>query len=109
NGSTLRVVLDNLQDPATAHERPVTLKLGSKFTRGDFIRLTGPALDATTGITLGGHTVDGNGGFPPLSPAAVEISGDTLNLTLPPGSATLLTFRQSTVSRQSRNVLFPAK
>jgi hypothetical protein len=94
SGSTLRVVLDNLQDPATARERPVTLKLGAAFARGEFIRLTGPALDAKTGITLGGNTVNSDGTFPPLSPTPVKVSGDTLNLTLPAGSATLLTLHR---------------
>ncbi len=88
NGTRLRVVLDNL---ATNGSRTVTVNLGGTYTRADHIRLTGPALDARTGITLGGSTVAGDGTFGPVTRTPVTVSGSTLTLTLPPASATLVT------------------
>jgi hypothetical protein len=92
SGTRLRVVLDNLQDPASATERKVIVKLGGRYAHGDMIRLVGPALDATTDITLGGSTVSDDGTFPPLTRTPVKVTGRTLTLTVPPASATLLTF-----------------
>lgn len=90
NGASLRVVLDNLEDPATAKERAVTVKLGGSFKKGDFIRLSGPSFDAKTEITLGGATVTNDGTFPGVTRTPIKVSGSTLKLKLPPGSATLL-------------------
>jgi hypothetical protein len=84
----LKVVLDNLQ----AQEREVSVKLGGKFRKAQSIRLSGPSLDARTGITLAGQTVAEDGTFPPIKATAVKVSGDTLKVTLPAASATLLTF-----------------
>jgi hypothetical protein len=91
SGTRLRVVLDNLQDPASATERKVIVKLGGRYAHGDMIRLAGPALDATTDITLGGSTVSDDGTFPPVTRTPVKVTGRTLTLTVPPASATLLT------------------
>jgi hypothetical protein len=90
NGTRLRVVLDNLQDPATAGERVVTVKLGGKFRTGDLVRLSGPSLDAKTDITLGGATVTNDGTFPGVTRTPIKVAGNTLKLTLPPASATLV-------------------
>src|SRR2546421_5674764 len=88
NGSRLRVVLDNLS--ATGN-RTVSLGLGDTYTQGDLIRLTGPSLSATTGMTLGGGTVSNDGTFSGVTRTPVTVSGSTLTVTLPPASATLLT------------------
>jgi hypothetical protein len=87
NGSRLRVVLDNL----ATDTRSVTVNLGGAYSTGDLIRLTGPSLSATTGITLGGQVVQPDGTFPGVTRTPVPVSGSTLKLTLPPASATLLT------------------
>jgi hypothetical protein len=87
----LKVVLVNLTDPATAGDRQVTLQLGEKMRKADFIRMTGPALDATTGIKLAGKTVGADGTFPALAPTKLKAGGETLKLSLPAGSATLVT------------------
>jgi hypothetical protein len=86
----LKLVLVNMSDPATAADRPVTLKLGAKFKKGDFIRMTGPALDAKTGMSLAGKTVAPDGTFPAITPTPLKVNGSELKITLPPGSATLL-------------------
>jgi hypothetical protein len=90
-GKQLRLVLIDLQDPASAGPRAVIISLGASFKKGDAVRLTGPALDATTGISLGGAAARPDGTFPPLAHTAVKVSGRVLSLTLPPASATLVT------------------
>ena len=87
----MKVVLVNLTDPATAGPRQVTVELGAKFRKAEFIRLSGPALDAKTGMTLAGKTVAGDGTFPAIKATSLPTSGSKLKLTLPSGSATLVT------------------
>jgi Glycosyl hydrolase family 79 C-terminal beta domain len=84
----LRVVLDNL---AASGNRTVSINLDGSYGHGDLIRLTGPALNASTGITLGGGTVGDDGTFSGVTRTPVPVSGSTLTVTLPPASATLLT------------------
>jgi hypothetical protein len=91
DGNRLKLVVVNLADPASAGDRKVTVNLGGKFKKADFVRLTGPALDAKTGMTLAGKTVTAEGNFPPITPKRLPVSGEALKLTLPPGSATLVT------------------
>ena len=86
----LKLVLVNMTDPATSGDRQVSLNLGGKFRKADFIRMTGPALDAKTGMTLAGKTVGADGTFPAISPTPLKVSGANLKVTLPPGSATLV-------------------
>jgi glycosyl hydrolase family 79 len=90
DGKNLRVMLDNLQDPASAGERKVVVKRDGRYRHGDFLRLSGPALDAKTGITLGGNTVSNDGTFPPVTRTPLKVSGRTLSITLPAASATLV-------------------
>jgi hypothetical protein len=91
NGTRLRVVLDNLQDPASSGERTVSVKLDRKYGKGELIQLKGPALDAKDGITLAGNTVTNDGTFPPIKTTPAKVSGRTLTLTVPAASATLVT------------------
>jgi hypothetical protein len=95
----LKVVLVNMMDPASAGDRQVTVdlggNLGAKFRKASFIRMTGPALDAATGMTLAGKTVAADGTFPSITPTPIPVSGSTLKMTLPPASATLVTLTPS--------------
>jgi hypothetical protein len=91
DGGRLKVVLDNLTDPASAKERAVTVSLGGKFREASFIRMSGPALDARTGMTLAGKTVERDGTIAALTPTPIKPAGSALKLTLPPGTATLVT------------------
>jgi hypothetical protein len=88
-------VLVNLMDPTTAGPRQVTVDLGAKFRKAELIRMSGPALDARDGITLAGKTVASDGTFPAIKPTRTPVSGATLKLSLPPGSATLVTLTSS--------------
>ncbi len=91
NGTRLRLVLDNLTDPKTTGSRTVTVKLDGTYTQGDLLRLSASALTAKTGITLGGASVASDGTFPGTTKSSVAVSGRTLTLTLPAGTATLVT------------------
>jgi hypothetical protein len=86
NGSRLRLVLDNLSG-----SRTVSVKLDGKYTSGDLLGLSAPALTSKTGITLGGAKVASNGTFPGTTKTTITVSGSTLTLSLPAGSATLVT------------------
>jgi Glycosyl hydrolase family 79 C-terminal beta domain len=99
DGNRMKLVLVNLSDPASANvsARQVNVDLGGKFKKADFIRLTGPALDARTGMTLAGKTVTAEGTFPPITPKRLPVvKGNSLKLNLPPGSATLITLVSAT-------------
>ena len=89
---TMTVVLDNFQDPASYGATTLQLDLGANYTSGQQINLTASALTATTGITLGGQTIQSNGTLPAPTATGVPINGDTVTVTIPAGSATLLTF-----------------
>ncbi|HJP75948.1 MAG TPA: glycosyl hydrolase family 79 C-terminal domain-containing protein, partial [Pseudonocardiaceae bacterium] len=91
NGSTMKVVLDNVDDPASHGAAALTLDLGATFTGGTRENLTASGLTATSGITLGGQSVQGNGtlGAPATTP--VSVNGSTLSLSVNPGSATIIT------------------
>ena len=91
NGTRLRLVLVNVSDPATSTAYPVNISLGGAFTHGDFYRLSGPSLDATTGITLGGKAMNADGTFAGPTHTALTVKGSTLSLNLPAGSATVVT------------------
>jgi hypothetical protein len=88
NGSRLRLVLDNL---AASGSRTVTVNLGAAYAHGNLLRLTGPGLNARSGLTLGGHTVGADGTFAGTDKTSIPVAGSTLTLTLPAASATLVT------------------
>jgi hypothetical protein len=60
-------------------------------TAASVVRLSGPAVDATAGITLGGSSVDEFGGWAPALREVVAPSGAELAIDLPPASAALVT------------------
>jgi hypothetical protein len=88
---TMTVVLDNVQDPATNGPTTLQLSLGATFTSGSRIDLTAGGLTAKTGITLGGKTVQPDGTLPTPTSTPVTVQGNTLTVTVPAGSAALIT------------------
>jgi hypothetical protein len=91
NGTTT-VVLDNVQDPASNGATTLQLDLPASYTSGEQVDLTASGLTATTGITLGGQTIQANGSLPTPTTTPIDINGNTLTVTIPAGSAELLTF-----------------
>lgn len=84
---TLSVVLNNKN---TTAETVSVISL-NKITKSKGILLTASSLNATSGYTLGGSTIGVNGSWSPVSTVSVAVSGNTARLTVPAGSAILLT------------------
>ena len=84
----LRICLIN-KDPG----RGVRVRIDPQrpFTAASVVRLSGPAIDATAGITLGGSSVDEFGGWAPAVRDVVAPTGAELAVDLPPASAALVT------------------
>jgi hypothetical protein len=89
-GSTVNVVLSNKDRTTTVH---ATVDVGSAISSAGAMRLEGPALEATTGVTLGGVAIGADGGFTPNAPEALAASGTTFTVDVPPASAVLVTAR----------------
>ena len=89
---TMTVVLDDFQDPAAYGATTLRLDLGASYTSGRQVSLTASGLTATTGITVGGQSVQSDGTLPTPTATQFAVNGDTATVTVPAGSATLLTF-----------------
>ncbi|OLE26509.1 MAG: hypothetical protein AUG44_12770 [Actinobacteria bacterium 13_1_20CM_3_71_11] len=91
SGTTLKLVLVNVTDPASHGPLATTIALGGTYTSGSQFQLTAPGLTAQSGILLGGHYVGKGGTFAGVQTTPVTVGGSTLNLNLPAGSATVVT------------------
>ena len=87
NGTRLRLVLVNV----STGSRPATVHLGGSFGHGEFVRLSASSLTTQTGITFGGHFVGKDGTFAGTTATPLAVAGSDLSLTLPSGSATVVT------------------
>jgi hypothetical protein len=88
---TVTVVLDDVQDPASSGATTVQLDLGAFYASGSRVNLTASGLTATTGITIGGQSVQPSGILPPPVATPFTVDGDTVTVTVAAGSAALLT------------------
>ena len=86
-GGGLRVIAEDL----TAAAAQVTLRVGGSATSAAVLRLTGPALLATSGIRIQGAAVAANGSFTPGPAGTVRCSSGSCRVTLAPYSAVLVT------------------
>jgi len=91
--NTVTVVLDDIQDPASNGQQSLQLDFGQSFTHGSRFNLAASSLTATSGITLGGQTVQGNGTLAPPASTPVTVSGSTLTVTVAAGSTAIITLR----------------
>jgi len=64
-----------------------------RFAGASVLRLVGPAIDATEGVTLGGSAVDDAGRWTPKLHESLDPNADDLIVTLPAASAALVTLR----------------
>jgi hypothetical protein len=87
---TLRVALVNkdLTRPFQARIAP-----GRGYARAEALRLAGPRLDATDGMTFGGAAVAADGSWAPEAVEPVFRSGAAFSVSLPVAHAVLVTFR----------------
>jgi Ricin-type beta-trefoil lectin domain len=101
SNGTMTVVLDDVDDPSTTGPTTVQLDLGASYGWASQVNLSASGgLTATTGITLGGQTVQASGALPAPKPAGFDVGGDTATVTVPAGSAEILTF-SSTASENT--------
>ena len=90
NGTRLRLVIVNVDNPANSAARPVAFTLPASYHNGSFYRLSAPSLTATSGISLGGHSVSANGTFAGPAPNSLRVNGKTLSVSVPAGTATVI-------------------
>lgn len=67
-----------------------SISAGTKFTKGQALRLTAPAVDATSGVTFAGAAVNADGTWAPKTNEGLTLSAGRTAVTLPPASAALL-------------------
>ena len=89
---TMTVVLDDFQDPASNSASTIQLDLGASYASAQQVNLTASGLTATTGITLGGQSVQSDGTLPTPTATSFPVNGTTATVTIAAGSAELLTF-----------------
>src|SRR5262249_5701957 len=87
---TLRICLINQN--TTRGER-VAVNPGRKFRVASILRLAGPAIDATDGVTLGGASVDEFGKWAPLMHEERHLTGHEIIVELSAASAALVSLR----------------
>ena len=75
------------------HAASVRIEPGRRFAKGEVLRLTAPALDATAGVRFGGAAVDDYGGWAPIAREGAQFDGDAIVLDLLGASAALVTLR----------------
>lgn len=64
------------------------------YAHATVLRLTAPALDARTGITFGGRSVDPNGRWVPGPAGQVNRSGGVFSIEMPQASAAVINFQK---------------
>jgi hypothetical protein len=87
NGSGINVVLVNTS-ATTANN--VNVAFNGSVSSASFVALTGPSLDATAGQLLNGATIAADGTWTPLAGPSLPITGGSLEVPVPAGSALLL-------------------
>jgi hypothetical protein len=87
---TLRVCLINQN--VARHER-VAIDPGRKFTVASMLRLAGPAIEATAGVTLGGASADDFGRRAPPMSEEVRLTGHEIIVDVPAASAAPVSLR----------------
>jgi hypothetical protein len=92
---TMTVVLDNVDDPSTTGATTVQLDLGASYGWANQVNLAASGLTATSGITLGGQAVQSNGTLAAPVPTGFDVGGSAVTVTVPAGSAQILTFSGS--------------
>jgi hypothetical protein len=86
----LRVCLINKEPNGSIRAR---IAPGRRVAGASVLHLTGPAIDVTAGITLGGTAVDDAGQWTPTPRQSLDVAGDTLMLEVPAASAALVELR----------------
>jgi len=80
-----------MQDPASNGPSTLQLDFGQSFSTGSRFDLTAGSLTATSGITLGGQSVQASGALAAPKTTPVTVGGNTLTVTVAAGSTAILT------------------
>jgi hypothetical protein len=87
----LRIVVINKDARAAS----VRIEPGRPFAKGEVLRLSAPALDATAGLRFGGAAVDGYGGWEADAREGAQFDGGAIALDMPDAGAALITLQAS--------------
>jgi hypothetical protein len=80
--------------PSGSPPAELRLLVGGRGASGTVLRLTGPALEATSGITLGGAAVTPHGRWRPGRSASIAAASGSIDVGVPAGSAALVRVRR---------------
>jgi hypothetical protein len=97
---TLRVVLINKERKTAT----VQINTMQSYRTASAIRLTGPAIAATSGVMLGGTTTAANGRWTPKTIEPIAVRGAMSFVSLPAESAVVLTYENGTAATSSAPV-----
>lgn len=86
DGSTNVVIVNNDANSGVT----ASVNVGVPVASASAIYLQGPALTATTGVTLAGAGVSASGSWIPTSSYALPANGNVVTVVVPPGSAALV-------------------
>jgi hypothetical protein len=87
---TMQFVIVN-DEPPGAPSAAISLHVGSRFHAARTLALRAPSPAATSGATLGGRAVAGDGSWRgPGALASIPASGGQITVTIPPSSAALV-------------------
>jgi hypothetical protein len=90
DGSVHAVIVED--DPPGSPPVAVSLKVGRGFAAAKVLALTAASPQATSGVTLGGVRVPGDGRWrPPAALPSVPVRRGVATVTIPPSSAALVT------------------
>lgn len=87
SGGAVRAVIFNKSASAVELE----IEAGHKVSSASVLRLAGPSLDATDGVTLGGAAVSDTGMWTPGAPETAAVRGKRAVVSLAAGSAAVVT------------------
>jgi hypothetical protein len=83
-------ILATLINKDLSKEAFVTVSAGRQLRSASIMRLTGPAADSTSGLLLGGASVNSDGTWTAVQTENGVISGSACRVKVPPYSAVLL-------------------
>lgn len=83
----LRIAIFNKDD---AHDLRLSLRMPPDFHRANVWRLTAPALDSTSGVTLAGSEISAKSTWSPTQVETLPTKNDGLVIELPKASAALV-------------------
>jgi hypothetical protein len=74
----------------STHNLQLSVDTGQTVNTAAVLVLNGPALDATSGVSIQGAAVAQNGGFTPAAPYTPAVTGAMVDCYVPAASAALI-------------------